>query len=312
MSACARCEAQLEEGDLRCPVCAQGVPDHGRARSSGLKVLRCSECAAVVAYSAEKQNPACGFCGAVMQVEVPVDPVEKPEARLRMTVRHEDARAALKQWLSTRGFFRPSDLAAEATVDSLHRLWWAAWACDADAVVSWTADSNAQSRRSDWAPHAGQTALSWRSLLISASRGLTREETDELSHAYDPSTAEGVPDDDPQVEQFELQRSAARQWVLSEIERDAAARLQQGTIPGSRFRNVRASALLEGLTTRRLALPVWLLSYRYRDKVYRAVVHGQDAQLVIGSSPLSWAKIALVALGGAAVVGLIIALLAAT
>lgn len=118
-----------------------------------------------------------------------------------------------------------------------------------------------------------------------------------------------MPDDDPAVEQFELQRSAARQSVLLGIERDAAAKLQQGTIPGSRFRHVKASALLEGLTTRRLALPAWVSSYRYRDKVDRAVVHGQDGQLVIGSSPLSWAKIAVVALGGAAVVGLIIALL---
>lgn len=180
---------------------------------------------------------------------------------------------------------------------------------ESHALVSWTADSDAGSRRSKWAPHAGQTPLSWRNLLISASRGLTREETDQLARAYDPAAAEGVPDDDPAVEQFELQRSAARHSVLLGIERDAAAKLQQGTIPGSRFRNVKASALLEGLTTRRLALPAWVLSYRYRDKVYRAVVHGQDGQLVIGSSPLSWAKIALVALGGAAVVGLIIALL---
>lgn len=276
-----------------------------------MRVLRCRECNAAMAFSAERQNPACDFCGAVMQVEVPIDPVEQPEARVRLGVSHEAAKAALKRWLSTRGFFRPGTLASHASVDSIHPLWWAAWVCAAEATVSWTADSDANSQRSTWAPHGGKAQLQWQNLIVSASRGLAFEETSVLTPHYDLTQLEPIPADEHGVEQFDLQRSAARRTVVEAIECDAAARLQKGTIPGSRFRNVRVNALLVGLSTRRLALPAWVVVYRFRNRPYRAVVHGQNPQLVIGDSPLSLAKVLLVALGTAGLVALIVLLVLA-
>jgi len=71
--------------------------------------------------------------------------------------------------------------------------------------------------------------------------------------------------------------------------------LKQGHIPGSRYRNVHVSVLLHALETRRVALPSYVLAYRYNGKSYRAVIHGQNADCVTGKSPISWAKVALVA-----------------
>lgn len=302
---CSRCQAPLEQGDIRCPVCAFPAPVDSAGQAAAMKVLRCPECNAALAYSAEKQNAVCAFCGSVMKVEEPVDPIETPQARLPMVVPAESAKTALRAWLSTRGFFTPGDLATAATVDTIHPLWWAAWVCDAKATVSWTADSNAGSRRSDWAPHAGKHALEWSNLLVSASRGLSAKETIFLAPHYDVSRLEPVPDGAAQVEQFDVQRSAARKTVVDAIERDAADRLKAGAIPGSTFRNVHVSALLEGLTTRRLALPAWVMAYRFKGKVYRAVVHGQDAEVVTGTSPISWAKVFLVAVAALAAIALI-------
>ena len=46
--------------------------------------------------------------------------------------------------------------------------------------------------------------------------------------------------------------------------------------------------------------------------MYRAIVHGQDPDCVIGEAPLSWARVALAVLAAAAVVGLLLwALMAA-
>lgn len=299
---CGRCAARLEDGDLRCPVCALPVPAAGRPQAAAAKVLRCPDCHAVMAYSAERRNPACGFCDGVLRVEEPVDPVEEPQGRLPLRVSAEAARQALVGWLGTRGFFRPGDLAKASTVDSLHLLYWAAWVCDAEATVSWSADSDAGSNRSDWAPHAGKTGLRWQRLLVSASRGLTAAETDALTPAYDVSAVEPVPDGDGATEQFDVPRSAARRRIMDAIDADAVQRLQQGTIPGRRFRNVHASALLTGLTTQRLALPAWVLTYRYGGRPYRAVVHGQKAGAIIGATPLSWARV--LAVGAAVVAGL--------
>jgi len=66
------------------------------------------------------------------------------------------------------------------------------------------------------------------------------------------------------------------------------------SIPGKRFRNIRVSCLVERLTTDRVALPAWVLSYRYRDRPYRAIVHGQRPEVVFGDSPIDWGKVARV------------------
>lgn len=302
---CARCGTALEDGDLRCPVCALPTPAAG-ADVRREQVLRCSECNASLAYSAERQNPACGFCGAVMQVEMPVDPVERPQWLVPFGVSKDQARASLRQWLSTRGFFTPSDLASAATVDSLHQQWWASWLCDAEALVSWAADSDAGSGRSDWAPHAGQTPMQWTNLVIPASRGLSGDETRALGGHYDVAHLEPATTS-PEVEQFDVQRSKARLAIAAALEQDAAARLQRGVIPGRRYRNVKAMPLLAKLSTRRVVLPAWVVTWQYDGRRFRAVVHGQNAAVVVGNTPISWLKVAAVALGVAAVLAAVVA-----
>lgn len=78
-----------------------------------------------------------------------------------------------------------------------------------------------------------------------------------------------------------------------------------------RVRNVRVSLLLQSLTTRRFALPAYVLAYRYRGRLYRAVVHGQDERVVLGESPTSvWRVLGVVAaaLAAIAIVVLIVSL----
>jgi hypothetical protein len=106
------------------------------------------------------------------------------------------------------------------------------------------------------------------------------------------------------VESFDAQRSAARATIQRAIEATAKTRVE-AHIPGRRFRNVHVACLLESQTTRRVALPAWVLAYRYRGAPYRAIVHGQRNEVVFGSSPKDWAKIAAVTLAILAVLGAI-------
>jgi hypothetical protein len=310
MSGCTRCATPLEEGDLRCAVCAlaAAVPAAATSAKARARVLRCEECAAAVAYSADDKALKCGFCGAVMKVEEPVDPIEKAQILLPFRLDKDQATEALRGWLSKRGFFRPGDLASAATLHNIRPLFWAAWVCRAKALLSWTADSDAGSHRSSWAPHSGETHVEWDNLLISASRGLSLQEANFLAERYDLTGTTQVGETEEAIEQFELQRSAARKTILEAIERSAAARLQRGTIPGSRFRKVHVGVLLEQLGTSRIALPCWILAYRYGGDLYRAVVHGQDPQVVTGSAPVSWMKILLVVGIVAAVIALLVIL----
>ncbi len=303
---CSRCHSPTEPEDLRCAVCS--LPTKALAQSASQRamaqILRCEECGAAVCYNVEAQAPRCGFCRSVMRLEQPVDPIEEASAYLPFAVQPAAATQALQYWLGTLGFFRPSDLQSTATLHDLQPLWWVGWVFDADTLVSWTADSDAGSGRSAWAPHSGQHPLTLRSILVSASRGLSSGECSQLTPYFRLQTAHARPQGPARatIERFDVQRSAARQTIVAAVE-GAAAGHARGWIPGSRYRNLHLSVLLRKLFTRRYAFPTYVLAYRYRDRVYRAIVHGQDARCVVGQAPYSIAKIV-------AVIGAILLLLA--
>ena len=303
-SMCARCQGPLEHGDLRCAICGLAAPQmQAPADQQQIQVMRCTECGAAVSYSAEAQAPKCRFCGAVTKLEQPTDPVEQADWIIPFLVNPEQAQTALRTWMSNLGFFTPSDLAQTAQVEGLHAIWWAGWIVNANAYVSWTADSDADAWRSEWAPHSGVAQLPFRNLLVSASRGLNLDEARQLGPYTQLNMA--VPAKGAQLaslgppsttlEQFDTQRSAARAIISDAIEATSVETLKAGHIPGSRYRNINVSVLLQALETRRVALPSYVLAYRYNGKSYRAVIHGQDASCVTGKSPIAWAKVALVA-----------------
>lgn len=268
-----------------------------------------------MAYDPRRRAPSCGFCGSVSALETLEDPMEQSEGALPFTVDRSEARTALKRWLGGLGWFRPADLRSEARLETLQPLWWVGWVFDARALISWSADSNAGNRRSAWAPHAGQAEMVFDDILVSASWGLTDGEVEAIGPGYDLSTRREAPEgaDDATIEQFDLQRSQARRRIIDATEAVATQRVEQEHVPGSRYRNVHVAVLLRGLVTRRLSFPAHVLAYRYKERLYRAVVCGQGSALVHGSAPYSVARILLVVLGGLgvlAILGAIIAMIA--
>jgi hypothetical protein len=299
--ACLRCEAALEREDLRCPLCglASQPQVSTQVERHAVKVVRCEGCGAGLTYDVQVKAPRCAFCASAMKLETTEDPVETGAQRVvPFVVEPGRAHTVLRKWLKHRGFFAPSDLASEATVHELRPLFWPAWAFRVEARISWAADSNEGNRRASWAPHAGQTDLTFDDVLVPASKGLTLAECEQLAPHFDLSkaTLEARGPDRTVTERFELTRSGARGLILRSIDAHAKAQLTSGVIPGTRFRNVKLAALLRGLTTQRVLLPSYVLAYRYRKKLYRVVVHGQDETQLFGASPISLWKVLGVAL----------------
>lgn len=318
---CRRCSAQIEDGDLRCAVCAFVVPQMGAPGGPGahgaqevMKVFRCKGCGAATSWSAEKKAVACAFCGEATALDEITDPVEQTETWVPFAVDAKNAHEALRTWLKNLGWFRPNDLSTASTIDEVKAIWWPAWIFDARAQVTWTADSNAGAGRSAWAPHSGNTEIAFERILIGASRGLEDKEMAALASAYNLASARGEragAPDNVLEETFDAQRSAARERVARACEAIAAERMKQGHIPGSTFRKVSVSLVLSELLTRRVALPAWILAYRYSGKLYRVVIHGQDAKTVTGSAPRSvWKILALIGgiVGALTIIAIILAI----
>lgn len=314
-TSCSRCQSPLESGDLRCAICGQAAPyDQQLDRKTlAVKILRCTGCGAAIGYDPKHQAPSCSFCGDVVKVESVEDPMEQTEHYLPFTVTTDQARAALRNWLGSRGWFRPSDLSARAHLTQMKPLWWVAWVFDADAFVSWTADSNEGAGRSAWAPHSGQNNIHFDDILVSASRGLTAGEVAAISPGMNLATKQDEPngaEERATLEQFDVQRSQARQQVAAAINSIAAQQVQNQFVPGTRFRKVNVAVVLRRLVTRRVALPAYVLAYRYKNQLYRVVICGQDMRLIIGNSPKSLIKMIAVALV-IIVLGLVVLMVAA-
>ncbi len=292
---CSACGTPLESGDLRCAICGKAAPVRGKTLTATevVKILRCTGCGAAVAYDPKKQAPSCSFCDSVVEIETLEDPMEQTGGYLNFTVTPEEAKAQLQQWLSSLGWFRPSDLSTTARVQELKPLWWVAWVFDADALVSWAADSNYGGGRSVWAPHAGTTQIVFDDILASASKGLSAAEVGVLTSGYDLTTARPNPEgaENATIEQFDVQRSQARKQVAQALNEMARNRVQQSEIPGSKFRKVQVSLVLQNLVTRRLSFPAYVMAYRYKGQLYRLVISGQDKTLLSGNAPYSQAKI---------------------
>lgn len=306
---CQRCQSQLEAEDLRCAVCALPTPRPPRAVDrERARVIRCNTCGAAVAYSVKAQAPTCAFCASEMHLETQEDPIDQAKHFVPFRVGTDEAHEALRTFLGKGGFFRPKDLASRAALDSLKPLWWPGWKFDAEVEATWTADTDAGARRSAWAPHSGSTHLVFHNILVSASRGLTQEETQRLAPAYELSQAKPEPEgpSGAQVELFDVTRSGARRQILAALERTACEQIARADLPGSRHRNLRAAVALSGLSTDHYALPAYVLAYRYGKKLYRVVVHGQDPSCVLGEKPLSWAKVTVTFIVALAVTILVI------
>lgn len=314
---CSRCHTAIEKGDLRCPVCYLAVPAIERDPGAGVsvEVLRCGGCGAAMAYQAKAQAPQCAFCGGVLKLEQRVDPEERAGSLLPFRVDSARATEIYHQWISRQGFFRPSNLASAAQLESLRPIWWVAWVVDAKALVTWTADSDAGAKEAKWAPQAGEFQSEFDDLVIPASRGLSLHECACLVPSYDHRSAfDPAGDSNPvpagTLEQFEISRSVAREQIVGAIQRLTDVRLQGGEIPGSRFRNVHSSIQLRGLVTRRMGFPAYVLAYRYRGRLHRTVISGQDPGCVIGEAPRSVARlVGVIALILVGLVGVILGLL---
>ncbi len=287
--ACGRCLTRLHIGELRCPVCGKGAAPRALAEVEGMRatVIRCTSCRAAVTYSVKEQALHCPYCGEIAEVETPEDPSDAVQAYLPFTVQPAQVHEALKQFFSKARWYHRGDVATCATIDSLRALWWPAWVCKAQALYSWTADTDAGAQESDWAPHAGQLASQIEGFCVSASRGLTSKETKALLPSYRLDTRRPSPEgpEGAVVECFELPRSRARQKLLRHIDAHGKAVVRRA-LPGHFSRNLDVVSSLQGLQTLNLALPAYVLAYRYGKTLYRVVFSGQDVAVSTGELPV--------------------------
>ena len=247
-----------------------------------------------MSYDASAQNLRCPFCGSERLHAENDAKVLAPEAIVPFATNRDQAQAALTRFMGS-SFWRPGDLAQASRLTKLTQVYVPYWIFSATAHTHWTADTSQvpAGARASWYPISGDHTQHYENVLVGASGALTPAETNalcpfDLAHAVPP---EEVDLSNIVYEPFLVQRKYARPQAIAGFEQMELTACR-ALVPGS-ARNVHVAVVLEGLFSRPVLLPVWIMAYQYRDRAYRFLVNGQTGRHT-GEAPFSYTKLAAV------------------
>ena len=309
--------------------------EHGLAMASqrgyGVMVRTsvCKECGATVSFGEQTTSTRCDFCDSpqVMQQEGARNLI-RPESVVPFQVDRGVATGKFEHWLR-RLWFRPYDLKHKASVDEMNGVYIPYWTFDADVASRWTAQSGTyyyetehytdrdasgntvsktrQVRKVRWHWTSGRRQDHYDDLLVCASCGLPRDMAAKLRtfdtaalRPWEASYLAGW-----KAEEYAVDLNQGWKEAVDSMEASQRQRCS-GDVPGDTQRFLSVDNQFSSERFKHVLLPLWIASYRYREKIYRFLVNGQTGE-VTGKAPLSWFKILLLAaLVTAAIVGIIL------
>ena len=262
-----------------------------------MDVLRCEACGGAVVWDAARSSAACLFCATPALQIVPESP-PTPELQLPRTVPEARATEAFRSW-ATRSWFRPRAL-RDASVE-LQPMLLPAWRIHARLETHWAGLRRARTR-SRRAPVAGVESVELVH-LIPASSGIGVSELVGLL-PFDETQAEAWAGSEARREGLAWEPPAlSRRGALARARLELCARHQRRIVSERGLVSANVSALIEERDVALVMLPIYIGSFRFRDRPWRFLINAQSGT-VVGEAPVDRKKVALVVLAGLLVAGL--------
>jgi ribosomal protein S27E len=288
-------DASVEELDLATYLDAL----EGGMESQEVEQVRCDKCGAEQPLTGSLFASHCAFCGAAVVSKSYASRRIKPKSIVPFQLDRGRAREAFRRWLRWR-WLAPRDLRRYARSDAtLTGVYLPFWTYDCRTSTDYTGQRGTKRDKStSWTSVSGHVdrfhddvvVLASRSLPPSLQGALSRWDTKALV-PYRPEFVSGFQAQAYQIglkDGYGIARAMIDARVRTLIRRDIGGDDQRIDSVRTRYSD---------LTFKHVLMPVWISAYRYRDKVYRFVVNAQTGETT-GESPLSWWKVALLALLG--------------
>ena len=333
---CESCGAKVEfapgKDALECPYCGSethipastegieeqefswDIEDHlgDDAETVEVRSVQCQSCAASVEPSPTHEAFPCPYCGSSIVDQVKSERLIKPQAVLPFRIERHAALQSFRKWVKTR-WFAPNALKKLARVeDRLKGLYAPYWTYDADTVtrytgrrgeeytVSYTDSEGNRKTRTEvrWYPASGTVSRDFDDVLVVGSNSLPRD----LAEALEPWDVQNLVSFKAEylsgfsAERYQLgvkggwirARERMEEIIRGDVKRDIGGDRQQ-----IHSMNTKHSEI----TFKHVLLPMWICSYRYKDKVFRFLVNARTGE-VQGERPWSWIKISLAVIAG--------------
>jgi predicted RNA-binding Zn-ribbon protein involved in translation (DUF1610 family) len=276
-----------------------------------VRVARCTECGAQVAFEENATAEACCFCGSPQVLEQAANRhALRPESLIPLDVGRAAVEQGFRRWIGSR-WFRPSALARTRDFRAVG-VYVPYWTYDATVDAQWSADAGyyyyvpvtvpvmvngrmtmqtRMEQRIRWEPAWGQRHDVYDDVLVHASRGLSSALAAQLGAwdmralvPYRPEYLAGW-----RAEEYSVDLEQGWAQALSTIEADERRRCS-ADVPGDTQRELRVHNTVQDVRWKHILLPMWTLTYAFAGKRYAVLIHGQTGK-VVGQAPLSWIKI---------------------
>jgi hypothetical protein len=324
--ACASCGSPVEDGDKFCNVCGAPQEVAAQPEAPATRTIECKNCGAKTTLGINDRSVTCPFCDSNYVVDAPTaDPNrQQPEFVVGFSFTPEQALERFSAWLKEGGMFRPGDLYLAKIEEKLRGVYLPFWSFSMLAQSSWSAnigeywyrtetyttveDGKTVTRtrtvtETEWWPLAGEHHNYYSGFLVSGSRGLPQNYAERIK----PFRMESLKRYQPYFlagwlsEEYSVERDAALAICEDEFQRLERQNIES-FLPGDTHRLQDAHVEFSDVNSDLILLPVYLLSYRYGDKLFRFLINGQTGKIA-GDKPLSSMRIGLaIALGIAAAV----------
>ncbi len=284
------------------------------AQAVGQKFFRCKNCGAEVATDPHQRSYVCAFCDSTYVVEFSPEQSgrKEPEFVLPFVVTPERGVELFQKWIIRNGWFRPGDLRTARIEEKLKGVYLPFWAFSMLAESQWratigeywyrtetytttengkTVTKTRQVQETEWWELSGNHHNYYSGYLVSASRGLPQTEAERIKpfqlaalRRYAPAYLAGW-----LCEEYSIDREPAEQICRTEFLRQEEASIR-AFLPGDTYRNFASNTQFGQVNEDLILLPLYVLSYRYHDKLFRFMINGQTGK-VEGDKPFSWPRI---------------------
>lgn len=317
-------EFDPESGGLKCPYCGNTVSieetvhtEHAKeldfdtaeetasfSWGTEKKTVVCKACGAETVYDALEISGVCPFCGSNQVMEAADRKTMAPGGVVPFGVTAEAASDHFRKWIKKK-WFCPKLARESARAKQFKGVYLPYWTFDADTETQYTAQfgrdrevKHGEEKKvvTDWFPTSGTYRESFDDELVCATDnhnqsmllGLEPYHT-EKNVAYKPEYVAGFA-----AERYAVGLKEAFQYAKENIKDKLKSNITSKIRREKNADHVKDLMLhtyYSNITYKYLLLPVWISSYKYKDKVYQFMVNGQTGK-VAGKTPISPVKVA--------------------
>lgn len=291
-----------------------------------ISTVNCTNCGASTTLLLNITSSSCPYCDTPLVIKnATTSTILKPAYILPFKIDRKKASSEFENWVKGL-WFAPDKLKdyASHSAEKLNGIYMPYWTYDSNTVTHYSAmrgvyyyvtesytnsEGKTQTRqvqRTNWFPASGTVYNKFDDVLVVSSKSLPENLTNDLEPwdlkellAYNDKFLTGFITESYQVDLksgFEKAKSKMQSVIQSSVISDIGGDVQQVSSVNSSYNDIKFKHIL---------LPVWLSSYKYKNKVFRFLINARTGE-VQGERPYSALKITLLIISILGCVGLII------